>query len=242
MALRSSVQPALTVAALVVAAAALHGVSPTTADPDGFYHIRHAWLYRTNGLFDSAFPWARFSAIRDQASDLWYGFHVLLVPFRLPQNLLNGLLAGGVAVTAASLLLLLAAFSLLRLAFPLAWLVAFAATGDVLFRLTMLRPQPLSLALAVLALALCAAPGLRHRRALRRPRGARGGVDPPGARLAAAARRRRVRGELARAPKAAGLGGGSRPSPRAPSRAGCCGRTRWGRCGSPGSSSGSSSR
>ncbi len=166
MALRSSLRKALTVAALVVAAAALHGVSPTTADPDGFYHIRHAWLYRTNGLFDSAFPWARFSAIRDQASDLWYGFHVLLVPFSLPQNLLNGLLAGGVAVTAASLVLLLAAFSLLRLAFPLAWLALFAATGDVLFRLTMLRPQPLSLALAVLALAICEAPGLRHRKAL----------------------------------------------------------------------------
>ena len=166
MALRSSVRPALAIVALLTAAAALHGVSPTTADPDGFYHIRHAWLYRTHGLFDSAFPWARFSAIREQASDLWYGFHVLLVPLSLPQNLLNGLLAGGVAVTAASLLLLLAAFSLLRLAFPLAWLVAFAATGDVAFRLTMLRPQPLSLALAVLALALVAAPRVRHRAAL----------------------------------------------------------------------------
>jgi hypothetical protein len=51
--------------------------------------------------------------------------------------------------------------------------MAFAATGEVLFRLTMLRPQPLSLALAVLALALAvlalallAAPGLRHRAAL----------------------------------------------------------------------------
>ena len=166
MALRSSVRNALTAAALVVAAAALHGVSPTTADPDGFYHVRHAWVYRTQGLLDSGFPWARFSAIRDQASDLWYGFHVLLVPASAPQNLLHGLLGGGVAVTAASLILLFAAFSLLRLRFPLAWLVLFAATGDVLFRLTMLRPQPLSLSLAVLALALQAAPGLRHRAAL----------------------------------------------------------------------------
>jgi hypothetical protein len=165
VALRSRVRSALKVAALLAAAAALHGVSPTTSDPDGFYHIRHAWLYRTQGLFDSAFPWARFSAIRDQASDLWYGFHVLLVPFSLPQNLLHGLLAGGVAVTAASLLLLAWAFSLLRLSWPLVWLVAFAATGDVLFRLTMLRPQPLSLALAVLALALLAAPSVRGRAA-----------------------------------------------------------------------------
>ena len=84
MALRSSVKPALAIAALLTAAAALHGVSPTTADPDGFYHIRHARVYRTQGLFDSGFPWARFSAIRDQASDLWYGFHVLHVPASLP--------------------------------------------------------------------------------------------------------------------------------------------------------------
>jgi len=163
---RSSVKPALAVATLLVAAAALHGVSPTTADPDGFYHIRHAWVYRTQGLFDSSFPWARFSAIRDQASDLWYGFHLLLVPASLPGNLLHGLLAGGVAVTAASLVLLWTAFACLRLVWPLAWVMAFAATGDVLFRLTMLRPQPLSLALAVLALALLAAPGLRQRAAL----------------------------------------------------------------------------
>ncbi len=165
MALGSRLRPALVLAALVTAAAGLHGVSPTTSDPDGFYHIRHAWLYRTQGLFDSGFPWARFSAIRDQASDLWYGLHVLLVPFSLPQNLLDGLLAGGVAVTAASLVLLYGAFSLLRLQWPLAWLVAFAATGDLLFRLTMLRPQPLSLALAVLSLALLAAPGVRARAA-----------------------------------------------------------------------------
>ena len=83
MALRSSVKPALAIAALLTAAAALHGVSPSTADPDGFCHIRHAWVYRTQGLFDSGFPWACFSAIRDQASDLWYGFHVPLVPYGL---------------------------------------------------------------------------------------------------------------------------------------------------------------
>lgn len=166
MALRASVRPALIVAALLMVSAALHGVSPTTSDPDGFYHIRHAWVYRTQGLFDSRFPWARFSAIRDQASDLWYGFHVLLVPLSLPDNLLDGLLAGGVAVTAASLVLVWAAFERLRLVWPLAWVAAFAATGDVLFRLTMLRPQPLSLALAVLALALLAAPGGRQRTSL----------------------------------------------------------------------------
>lgn len=165
MALGACVRPALALAALVTAAAALHGVSPTTSDPDGFYHIRHAWVYRTQGLFDSGFPWARFSAIRDQASDLWYGLHVLLVPFSLPDNLLHGLLAGGVAVTGATLVLLFLAFQRLELVWPLAWVVAFAATGDVLFRITMLRPQPLSLGLAVLALGALASPRAPRRAA-----------------------------------------------------------------------------
>ena len=163
MALPSSVRSALTVAGFVTAAAALHGLSPTTSDPDGFYHVRHAWVYRTQSLFDSAFPWARFSAIRDQASDLWYGFHLLLVPFSLPRNLLDGLLASGVFVTAAALVLLWAAYRRLGLAWAWAWVFAFAATDDVLFRLTMVRPQPLSLSLAVLALALLAAEDLRRR-------------------------------------------------------------------------------
>jgi hypothetical protein len=166
VALPSSVRTALTVAGLVVAAAGLHAVSPTTSDPDGFYHIRHAWVYRTQGLFDSGFPWARFSAIRDQASDLWYGFHLLLVPFSVSRNLLDGLLAGGVSVTAAALVVVWASYRRLGLAFPLAWVLAFAATGDVLFRLTMLRPQPLSLALALLALGLLAAEDVRRRAVL----------------------------------------------------------------------------
>lgn len=166
MALPASVRATLRLSAAVVAAAALHGASPTTSDPDGFYHIRHAWVYRTQGLLDSAFPWARFSAIRDQASDLWYGFHLALVPFTLPSNLLDGLLGASVAVTAAALLVAWLAYSRLGLVWPWAWLALFVATGDVLFRLTMLRPQPLSLALALLTLALLGAPRQRWRSAL----------------------------------------------------------------------------
>jgi hypothetical protein len=166
VALRPGVKAALSVGSLVIAAAALHALSPTTADPDAYYHVRHAWVYRTQGLLHSPFPWAAFSAIRDQASDLWYGFHVLLVPFSLAPSLLQGLHAAGMAVTAASLILVWLAFAVLRLPWPLAWVAVFAATGEVLFRLAMLRPQPLSLALAVLALAVLASPGLRRRGAV----------------------------------------------------------------------------
>jgi hypothetical protein len=160
------VKAALECGALLTAAAALHGLAPSTADPDGYYHLRHAWVYRTQGLFDSRFPWAAFSAIRDQASDLWYGLHVLLVPASLPDNPLQGLLAGGVAVTSAALILVWLAFRVLRLPWPLAWVLAFVASAEALFRLMMLRPQPLSLALALLLLAVLAKPELRRRSAL----------------------------------------------------------------------------
>ncbi len=166
MAQRPAVQAALSLGALVVAAAAMHGAAPAPVDPDAYYHLRHAWVYRTQGLFDSSFPWAAFSAIRDQASDLWYGFHMLLVPFSLPHNLAHGLLAGGMVVTAAALTLIWLAFRALRLPWPLAWVAAFAASGEVAFRLSMLRPQPLSLGLALVALAVLAAPAARRRGAL----------------------------------------------------------------------------
>ena len=154
---------------IVLLAALLHGASTRVSDPDAFYHLRHAWVYRTSGIFDSAFPWAWFSVVRVEASDLWYGFHLLLVPFTLAPRLLDGLLAAGVCVTAGALALVLAALSRFGVRWPLAWTAAFAfSTGHVLFRLTMVRPQPLSLGLALLALAFaCAEPqGPRERRAV----------------------------------------------------------------------------
>jgi hypothetical protein len=147
------------VAAVLLASAALHGSSSTTPDPDAFYHLRHAWVYRSAGIFDSAFPWTQFSVVRVEASDLWYGFHLLLVPFSLGANLLNGLLAASVCLTATVLLMVHSALARLDVRWPLAWVVAFAVgTGDVLVRLAMLRPQPLSLGLALIVFArLCSA-------------------------------------------------------------------------------------
>src|SRR3989344_5676338 len=60
-------------------------------DPDSFYHIRHAWLYRIGGIFQTDFPWVQFSVIRSNAADIWYGFHLLLIPFTFFDNLVGGL-------------------------------------------------------------------------------------------------------------------------------------------------------
>lgn len=123
-------------------------------DPDGFYHLRHAWIYRTAGLFNSSFPWAQYSVINKYSADLWYGFHILIIPFTYFQDLLQGLRITPWFITVASLLMVFAALKRLKVRWPLFWVFFFAiASADVLFRLTMLRPHPLSLGLALLLFA-----------------------------------------------------------------------------------------
>ena len=133
----------------------LHAPIASLTDPDSLYHIRHAWIYRTGGLFQSAFPWIQFSAIEREASNLWYGFHVLLVPFTFQNDLVLGIRIAGVLVTLGCLMLVWAALARLRLRWPVLGMLAFAfLTADSLYRLTMVRPHPLSLGIAVLLFAL----------------------------------------------------------------------------------------
>lgn len=55
-------------------------------DGDNFYHLGHAEIYLQKGIFYRPFPWASYSMIGKLNSDLWWGFHVLLIPVWLLQN------------------------------------------------------------------------------------------------------------------------------------------------------------
>ena len=140
---------------IVLFAALLHlSVMPLVADNDSFYHIRHAWVYRTRGIFDSAFPWTQYSAVRTYAADIWYGFHILLVPLTLLNTLLDGLYCGAFLVTVGALWLAFLAFCRLRVRWPLFWTFFLPLiAADLLYRLTMLRPHALTLGLAMLLFA-----------------------------------------------------------------------------------------
>lgn len=145
--------PLATLAVLVVVAAAHLSLAPGIADADGFYHVGHAVHYATKGLFDTSFPWATQSVIGDKGGDLWWGFHMVLVPFTL---------LGGVATTiriaAVAFTLLLAGsvyWLFRRHSVPGAgwWTALFlVAVPNVLYRYLMVRPHVLSLALALLLL------------------------------------------------------------------------------------------
>ncbi len=138
------------IVAVAVALAAHISLAPRIAAVDSFYHIGHATEYLSRGLLDTSFPWATQSVIRDLGADLWWGFHVLLVPFAAFSDP-----AMGIRVAAIVLTLLLAAAVLYvfqRHAVPYAgwWTALFLlAVPNVLYRYLMVRPHVLSLALAL---------------------------------------------------------------------------------------------
>src|SRR3989344_1001093 len=132
----------------------IHGRLINAADADGFYHIRHSWVYRTAGLFNSSFPWAQYSVIKQYSADLWYGFHIFLIPFTYFQDLTDGVDWGASFVTALAASLFFLSLLKLKIRWPLLWLGVFLlASADLLYRITMLRPHPLSLGLSMLLFA-----------------------------------------------------------------------------------------
>ncbi len=134
--------------------------SDRIADPDILYHFRHAEIYGragAAGLFAADFPWVRYSVISEYASDLWYGFHLLLVPFTWAEDPILGLRLAGVFTTALFLFLIYAAYSRLELRPAAFWpFFLLFSSAFVLHRLAMLRPHALSLGLHVLLFAFLA--------------------------------------------------------------------------------------
>ncbi|MGD8320132.1 MAG: hypothetical protein PVJ02_06750 [Gemmatimonadota bacterium] len=130
---------------------------PRIADPDSFYHVAHAQVYASTSLLDSSFPWTAFSAIADQNADLWWGFHVLLVPFAPFRDPAAGIRVAAAVLTLAGLgLVAWLSFRHRLLSAPLWPLVFFLAVPNVLYRYVAVRPEVLSVPLALLLLSALA--------------------------------------------------------------------------------------
>ena len=132
--------------------AAIQFSSPDLPDNDGFYHIKLAWLMRTEGL-KPQFPWLPLSILNQREFyDHHFLFHVALIPFTFGDLRLG---AKWAAVTFASLAFLAVWYLFYRQRVPLAWLWALGLLGvsdAFLYRMSITRAQ--SLSLAVLALGL----------------------------------------------------------------------------------------
>jgi len=118
-------------------------------DYDSFYHLGHTKIYRTDGFFSSSFPWAQYSTINKYSSDIWYGFHLFLIPF----SFFSPLFAIRLSSVFLAVFFLLSFFYILRslnIKYPLFWsLLVFFSSGDFLFRINMSRPHILSLTLSL---------------------------------------------------------------------------------------------
>lgn len=139
----------LPILAFLALSAIFHLFSPNIPDLDSFYYIRQAWIYKTEGILNSDFPWIVHSVIRLYSASLWYGFSIFLIPFTFFGNLHFGIKTAGVLLTTAAL----AAFWLvlkrhqIKGAFFWPFLLFFSAP-NVLTQIMMVRPQTLSLTLA----------------------------------------------------------------------------------------------
>jgi hypothetical protein len=124
--------------------------TPDMPDNDGFYHIKLAWLMRTEGLKPD-FPFLPLSILNAKAFyDHHFLFHVALIPFTFGDLRMG---AKWAAVVFASLAFLAVWYLLYRQRIPYAWLWVLGLLGisdAFLFRMSITRAQ--SLSLGVLAL------------------------------------------------------------------------------------------
>lgn len=148
---RASALPLL--AMITVVAAGHLSLFPRVADLDGFYHVGHALAYLEGSLLDTSLPWATQSIIGDISGDLWWGFHVLLLPFAALGGVEGGIRSAAVVLTLA---LGLCAYGVLRrhgIRGAGWWSALFLlAVPNIFYRHLMVRPHVLSLAASIVLL------------------------------------------------------------------------------------------
>jgi len=126
--------------------------SPDLPDNDGYYHIKLAYLMRTEGI-KPAFPYLPLSILNPREFyDHHFLFHAALIPFTL-DDLRSG--AKWAAVFFASLAFI-SVWNLLknqRVAYPALWALGLAAVSEAfIYRMSIPRAQSLSLAVLMLGL------------------------------------------------------------------------------------------
>jgi hypothetical protein len=138
----------------VLGMAVIQFATPDLPDNDGFYHIKLAWLMRTEGLKPD-FSWLPLSILNQQEFyDHHFLFHVALIPFTFFGDLRIG--AKWAAVVFSSFAFLAIWFLFHRQRVPFAWLWALALLGisdAFLYRMSVTRAQSLSLAVLAIGFA-----------------------------------------------------------------------------------------
>jgi len=150
--LKNLIRPVLLFAVFFMAMAYVQFSTPNLPDNDGFYHIKMAWLMRTEGI-KLAFPWLPLTILNAREFyDHHFLFHVALIPFTFG-DLVTG--AKWAAVLFASLAFLSIWYLFSRQKIPHAWLWSLGLLGvSDAFLDRMGIPRAQSLSLLVMALGL----------------------------------------------------------------------------------------
>lgn len=128
--------------------------TPDLPDNDGFYHIKMAYLMRTENL-KPAFPYLPLTILNaDEFYDHHFLYHIALIPFTFDDLRLG---AKWSAVLFASLAFLAVWFLFKRQRIPLHWLWAIgilALSSPFLYRMSVTRAQSLSLGILAFGMLL----------------------------------------------------------------------------------------
>ncbi len=126
--------------------------TPHLVGNDGYYHIKLAYIMRTEGL-KPAFPWLPLTILNAESFvDHHFLFHVLLIPFTYGDLITGGKLASAIfpAFTFLSIWWLLRGQ---RVPLAAVWAIGLLAISEAfIYRMNQPRAQSLSLAVLVLAL------------------------------------------------------------------------------------------
>lgn len=125
--------------------------SPYFPDPDGYYHLKMAEIYRDQWSLKT-FPFLQFSILKDHFTDHQFFYHHVLVPFIKIFGALPGI---KIAHTIFETLFILSFYWLLReLKIKNAfWFTLFLFLNNLfVFRIFLIKAQPLVLTIVVLSL------------------------------------------------------------------------------------------
>ena len=118
--------------------------SPYISDPDSFYHIKMALLMSKFGIIHN-FPYLPFTVLKNIFIDHHLLYHALMIPF---VTLLPPIIGAKIfQAIIASLLIVVFYFiiSKLKIKFPLFFTLALLISPAFVFRMSLIKAQPLSL-------------------------------------------------------------------------------------------------
>jgi hypothetical protein len=124
--------------------------TPDMPDNDGFYHIKMAYLMRTQGLKPD-FPWLPLTILNPQEFyDHHFLFHVALIPFTFG-DLRLGAKTASVVFSSLAFLSVWALFYKRKIIYSGLWAIGLLAVSEAfIFRMSITRAQSISLAFLVI--------------------------------------------------------------------------------------------